>query len=222
MKKNFDCDEDKDNLPCEQVDGCADCLVEDACKAEEAMTRRLFEEVTPDIERFDAWSGPHGFLFDEMTHPTKLALSQQFLDAADQLVDRIRQQECEDYRLAFPALFLYRHAIELIVKCALGGDVEGHRLDELADILQRRCQEQHKQDVPTWIMDRLNEFARHDPNSTAFRYAESTDRKTKQRVWLIDSAHVDLYHLQRAMTVLYTALANVVGKIRGQEHHDPA
>lgn len=179
--------------------------------ADEPLTRPLFEEPTPDIERPDAWSGPHGFLFDGMTIPNPLELSRQFLDAADQLVERVRRQECEDYRIAFPALYLYRHAIELALKCALGGDARGHRLDVLADVLQARCREQHGQDVPAWIMERLRELARHDPTSTAFRYTDGRLR------WMIeDGAHVDLYHLQRAMTALHNALASVVGRIDGR------
>lgn len=184
--------------------------------SEEAMTRPLFDESLEGIEREDEWSGPHGFLFDPMTYPIRPELSQQFLDAANLLTRAILRKEFEDYKLANPVLFLYRHSIELILKCALGGDAEGHRLDVLADIFAHRCKEQYGQDVPAWITARLKEIAKVDPNSTAFRYAENWDATSKRHVPVCGEFHVNLHHLQRAMTALHTALAGVVGKIKGE------
>lgn len=183
---------------------------------EDAMERPLFDESMEDIERADEWSGPHGFLFDPMTYPTKVELARQFLDAAILLTKTIQRKEFEDYKLANPVLFLYRHSIELILKCAVGGDVDGHKLDVLADIFARRCKEQYSQDVPAWITARLKEIAKFDPNSTAFRYAEIWDSQSKRHVLAHGEFHINLDHLQRAMIALFTALEGVVGKIKAQ------
>jgi hypothetical protein len=67
----------------------------------EAMTRPLFEEPTEDIGRPDEWSEPLGFLFDPMFDQSKPVLSQQFLDAANLLVESVRRMDCEDYKLTF-------------------------------------------------------------------------------------------------------------------------
>jgi hypothetical protein len=195
-------------------------MIGDATEAvftEETMTRPLFDVSLEGIEREDEWSGPHGFLFDPMTIPTQAELSRQFLDAANLLAEAILRKEVADYTLTNPVIFLYRHSVELILKSALGGNAEGHKLDALADTFARRCKEQHGQDVPAWITARLKEIARVDPNSTAFRYAEKWDAASKRHVRIDSSFHVDLHHLQRSMAALHTALAGVVGKIRGQD-----
>ena len=152
-----------------------------------------------------------------MTNPIRPELSGQFLDAANLLVEMILRKEYEDYKLANPVLYLYRHSIELILKCALGGDADGHRLDVLADIFARRCMEQYDQEVPSWIITRLKEIAKVDPNSTAFRYAENWDAGTKTRAPFSGEFYVNLHHLQQAMNALHVTLAGVVGKIKGQE-----
>lgn len=210
-------DETKDESPCTEVYGCADCLMEDACQLERAMMRPLFNHSFEGIQREDERSEPHGFLFEAMTYPTKPELSQQLLDAANQLADAIISKEVADYTLVYPTMFLYRHSIELILKCALGGDAGGHKLDQLADTFARHCKEQYGQEVPAWITARLKEIARVDPNSTAFRYAENWDAKSKRKAPLAEEFHVDLHHLRRSMAVLHTALSRVVGKLRRQE-----
>jgi hypothetical protein len=216
IENSFD-DEGDDNSLCSDAHGCADCLMERVCELEQAMTRPLFDASFEGIERQDEWSGPHGFLFEPMTYPSKSELSRQFLNAAEGLVDAILRKEVADYTLAYPAMFLYRHSIELVLKCALGGDADGHKLIDLADIFARRCKEQHGQEVPAWITARLKEIAAVDPNSTAFRYAENRVAKSKLRVPFYGEFHVDLHHLRRSMAVLHAALSGVIGKIDAQE-----
>src|ERR1019366_6638655 len=98
------------------------------------MSRPIFEEPTPEIERTDPWSGPQGFMIGGMALPTKAELGQQYFDAASILIEAIRRGDCEDYRLANPALFLYRHWIELTIKSLIGPGVKGHDLGELAEM----------------------------------------------------------------------------------------
>lgn len=205
---------EEDVLPCAIAGGCDDCLYGEACERERAMKRPLFDRTLENISRENEWSGPHGFLLDPMTYPTRPELARQFLDAANQLADAIHAKDVADYTLAFPALFLYRHAIELILKCALGGDLSGHKLTDLADEFARRCCAQYGQEVPSWVTDRLKEIANVDPNSTAFRYAENWDKSQNAYVPIEADFHVDLGHLRRSMTILYEALSGVIGKIK--------
>ena len=186
-----------------------------AVYTKETMTRPLFEEPTEDIGRSDEWSEPLGFLFDPMFDQSKPVLSQQFLDAANLLVESVRRMDCEDYKLTFPVLFLYRHSIELVLKAALGKKTNEHRLDVLSYQFSLLCKEQYGQSVPRWITDRLKEIAEIDPNSEAFRYAEIKDKTSKDYKPLLLERHVNIHHLQRAMTALHSALAGVVGKLDG-------
>ena len=52
-------------------------------------------------------------------------------DAANLLIDAIKRDEMEDYKLVNPSLFLYRHAIELMLKSFVGSF--GHDLASLAE-----------------------------------------------------------------------------------------
>ncbi len=65
--------------------------------------------------------------------PTKIELSQQYFDAANTLIQTIRKWECEDYKLVYPVLFLYRHALELMLKWIMHSTANHHKLDVLAD-----------------------------------------------------------------------------------------
>jgi hypothetical protein len=180
---------------------------------DEARTRPLFEEVTPAIYREDAWSGPHGFLFDAMTLPDGEEMSRQFLNAADHLVEGIRRREHEDYRMVYPVLFLYRHAIELLLKSALHNSAKHHRLDTLfADL---RCLYSHAtgHDAPQWMTARIAELAQFDPISTAFRYPE-----VDKAAWKAAGLHVDVYHLRRAIHELHGAILAISLAIQTRRH----
>jgi hypothetical protein len=81
--------------------------------SDEQMHRPLFEEPTPAIERQDALEAPLGFLIGGGANLSPQHLAQQYFDAASLLTETIRNGDLEDYRLANPVLYLYRHSIEL-------------------------------------------------------------------------------------------------------------
>jgi len=172
---------------------------------EDAMTRPLFEEPGPHIERADAWSGPQGFLLGGLAERTdRLNIAQDYMEAAYVLTEAIKKGDWEDYRLANPVLFLYRHSIELFLKGVMGETRKIHRLADLADGFAKFIQQRYRKDVPPWITARLKEIAAVDPNSTAFRYGGHVGA---------DEVYISLPHLQDAMVALNWALASVVGGI---------
>jgi hypothetical protein len=180
---------------------------------EEAMTRPLFQEPSPEIEREDPWSGPKGFMFGGMAQATVASLAEEYFDAANLIIDCVKRNEVEDYRLAHAALFLYRHSIELILKAAVGKYDRIHDLGRLANSFADMVKSRHGQNVPVWIMRRLKELAVFDPGSLAFRYGVNRDPLTKRDVPLDGEVYVDLFHLQQAMKALNTALVSVVSEI---------
>jgi hypothetical protein len=97
------------------------------------MMRPLFEEPTVEIEREDPWVGPKGFMLGGWSIPTRSEMAKQYLEAADALVDAIKQNETEDYRIANPVLFLYRHATEMTLKGIMYSAPKTHDLSRLAD-----------------------------------------------------------------------------------------
>ena len=179
----------------------------------EAMTRPLFQEPSEDIMREDPWSGPKGFMFGGMSHASTASLAEEYFAAANLIIDAIKRNEVEDYKLANAALFLYRHSFELILKAALGKPKQIHDLGKLADSFAHTVKECYREDVPTWIMRRLKELAAIDPGSLAFRYGDYVDPLDKKNTRLNGEIYIDLDHLQTAMKALNTALVGAVGEI---------
>lgn len=180
----------------------------------EAMTRPLFEEPGDHIVREDPFSGPQGFMVGDEFIPTRIEMAQQYFDAAYLLLESIKRGDWEDYKLVSPALFLYRHSLELLIKGLLGASPRTHDLSELADMLDAAFTARWGRSVPGWITARLKEIAAIDPGSTAFRYGENYDRTIKANVPPVPSAmYVSLPHLQRAMLTLNAALQGAIAEV---------
>jgi hypothetical protein len=147
-------------------------------------------------------------------------MGQQYFDAANLLIDAIKRDELEDYKLVNPVLFLYRHSIEMLLKSFIGST--GHNLAALADGFEAAVNNRVGRAPAAWIMARLKEIARIDPNSTAFRYSENYDRTLKQNVCVEGEIYVSLNHLEEAMKVLWIALLSVweSGKIPASQFLD--
>ena len=178
----------------------------------------LFAEPTEDCQREDPFSGPMGFMFGGIFVPTRLELSLQYYDAANLLLDAIKKQRIEDYALTNPALFLFRHALELVLKAILerrpGGAPAGHDLAVLLQHLQGFAKDRFNQDVPEWIVRRIEEFAEIDPGSTAFRYGKDRyEGKGSTPTSIAEEVYVGLPHLQAVMKELYTALAHAIDRM---------
>jgi len=180
---------------------------------EEAMRRPIFEEPSDASVREDPWSGPQGFMIGGMSLPTRNELSRQYFDAAHLLMESIKNREWEDYKLVNPALFLYRHSVELLVKDLIGAQTKTHDLSTLADQLNATTLTRDGVEAPPWIVARLKEIARIDPGATAFRYAENYSRMQKRDVPVDGEVYANLNHLQRAMLTLYTALSGNVPEV---------
>jgi|SRR5882762_6635186 len=184
--------------------------------SEDQMRRPLFEELTDDHERIDAWEEPLGFLVGGMANMKPQDLAEQYFDAASLLTNIIQNRDYEDYRLTNPTLFLYRHVIELLLKAAISPTApKEHRLDILADKFVTSIKDEFDADVPDWIVTRIKELAKIDPGSTAFRYNENWDKTAKKDIPVDGEFHVNLRHLQSTMKALYTALTGAIDEIRG-------
>lgn len=188
---------------------------------EEAMTRPLFEELTGDHAREDAWSGPHGFAIGGMMQANTASLAEEYFAAANELVNGIKEKRIADYQVGNAALFLYRHSCELILKAALPDSKRTHDLSRLTDNFVEMVNEKYGQDVPAWIVRRMKELAAIDPNSTAFRYGNYGTPIDAGDAPIEFEAYVSLSHLQAAMLALNTALISAVAEI-GLGRHGPA
>jgi hypothetical protein len=184
---------------------------------QQAMTRRIFEEPGPHIERVDAFSAPHGFLFGDQSgmggSPDYLSLAQDYMEAAYVLTEAILRGDWEDCMLAEPLMYLYRHATELFLKGVTRLDEKHHDLAALADEFASFFQKQYGREMPEWVSRRLKEIASVDPKSTMFRYGKTYDSKAKRDYVIPGEHHVNLLHLQDAMVALNWAIASTVGGV---------
>jgi hypothetical protein len=137
-------------------------------------------------------------------------IGQQYFDAADALVELITSQAIEDYKLGNPVIYLYRHSIELFLKEILPG-TWGHNLEALAGKFEAFVRAEFAATVPDWIIGRLNEISRLDPDSATFHYNQNP--KLLQE----GEFHVDLLHLQHTMHALNTALVGVIAAVACRE-----
>jgi hypothetical protein len=192
----------------EAAAGDIEAILETKLGREKILQRPLFGEPTDDIERIDAWEGPVGFMIGGMVADIPLQqLGQDYYDAAFLLTKIIQSRDCEDFRIANPTLFLYRHSIELILKAAIGKKKFTHRLEDLAKEFTVVVKRELNEDVPSWIIARIKELAKIDPGSTAFRYAESKGAEDGCELY------VDLLYLQSTMKALNTTLIELCRKM---------
>lgn len=173
-------------------------------------TQPLFEEPSLAMERDDPWSGPKGFVLGGMALPCKEKLAEEYFRAADLLVELIQNDRCEDYKLVNPVLYLYRHSLELLLKAGLTNEVTGHSLATLADKLKIQIADQPDLADHDWIFCRISEISKHDPGSTAFRYAENKDKSTKKSVPVDGEIYISLNHLKESMRELFSELARLL------------
>lgn len=173
----------------------------------------LFVELSEEHQREDAYSGPHGFVVGGEFIPTTLEMAEQYLHAANILADTIRRQEQEDFRIANPVLFLYRHALELVLKGLLRSSSNHHRLDALAADLRAHVRKNYQQEVPSWILERLQEISALDPNSMSFRYGEEKYDGRKSFSPVPGPTYAGVEMLRRSINELFTALAGAAKKM---------
>lgn len=180
---------------------------------EEQMHRPLFEEPTEALERPSKWSEPLGFMVGGMANQKYQHLGQQYYDAACHLVECIKHQDVADCDVANPVLYLYRHSIELFLKAIMQGAAKTHSLDTLAEEYRTFIKEEFGAECPEWIIGRMKELGAIDPNSTAFRYSMNYDKAAKVDTPVDGEFHVNLHHLQSAMTALNVALVGTIAMV---------
>jgi hypothetical protein len=180
---------------------------------EDQMNRPLFEEPTAALERPDHWSEPLGFMVGGLANQKYQHLGQQYYNAAYHLVECIKHQDIADYEVANPVLYLYRHSIELFLKAIMLGAAKTHSLDTLADEYRGFIKSEFDAECPDWIIMRMKELGSIDPNSTAFRYNMNYNKITKSDAPVDGEFHVNLHHLQSAMTALNVALVGTIAMV---------
>lgn len=154
----------------------------------------IFQDPPKDVE--EDWSG---FVIGGMAQTDELSLARSYKLAADAVAARALRLSDLSYELAYPALYLYRHALELYLKLIVQPVTPTHGIAKLAGQFEAIVRSKLQQQLPDWVMDRLREFADIDPESQAFRYTK--DRKGQQ-MQVPGEWWVSFRHLRRTMNGL--------------------
>jgi hypothetical protein len=107
------------------------------------LARPLFSEDWESAQRADQWSFPKGIMRDAMVASDidKRTLADHYFEGAEAIIRLVLQNRVEDYVVAAPVLYLYRHSVELYLKVAIekktgkpylalkGKRENGHELD---------------------------------------------------------------------------------------------
>lgn len=162
----------------------------------------IFQDPPDDLD--ENWSG---FLIGGMAVTDEFNLARAYKLAGDATVEKASQAGDLSYELAYPILFLYRHAIELYLKLIVRPDNPNHGLTALADQFCILVNQRLNQTVPDWVRKRLGEFSEVDPNSQAFRYAR--DRQGELPLVRSGEWWVEFGHLRKTMDVLVAGFERV-------------
>lgn len=185
----------------------------------EEMWQPLFKVPTEELEREDEWSWPKGFLIGGWATYSNRQIAQQYFDAANVLVEAIKQNQRADFELAFPVIYLYRHFLELMLKSILDSQPKTHDIGKLTSAVEALVQVRYGQLLPALIKAWLMEFGARDRQSTAYRYGEVRDIVSKSDAPIPTEEHVELLNLQAAMDATYTVLSRLLDEIQPAERH---
>ena len=133
---------------------------------------RVFGE--PPDELDETWV--HGMLVGGMAaEPDQLTLARAYADAASHLIDPALASG-EPWRLCYPILYLYRHALELYLKTALPPSRRPrHDLRPLLRQFETLVHDQLGVVIPDHVLDDLRTLATIDPDAQGFRYTHTRE-----------------------------------------------
>lgn len=113
------------------------------------------------------------------------------------------------YRLEYPMLFLYRHSLELFLKCNIPKKIKSHNLDKLLAAFILHLKETYDVDISKgWFANTIREFSQIDPLGQSFRYSKNinddeaipTDHILNYKEWSIALSNISFIFLYLHMT----------------------
>jgi hypothetical protein len=109
--------------------------------------------------------------------------------AGDRLIETALKNE-EVQELFYPAIYNYRHAIELYLKALSGRQEQKHDLAWLYSEFVKTLKRRFDQTQPDWFENLIATFHDFDPYGTIFRYGGNTEK---------GEVFVDYHRLQKHM-----------------------
>ena len=138
---------------------------------EVSTSKPIFQEPPEHVD--ETWT--HGAMLGGMCGYDEQELAESYFAAGDALVQSVLDGKHDGRNMINPVMYVYRHAIELYLKCIVQPPVRNHNL---ASLLERFCQhvrERSQEPIPAWITKPISELAAYDRGSDVFRYESDRD-----------------------------------------------
>ena len=129
-------------------------------------------------------------------------IARSYRRAATTLIEKALDERLS-WEIVYPVLFLYRHAVEINLKSLFPSSLKQHSLVEMIEKVDQQIRNVLHPAEADWVRSRLEEFAKIDPQSTAFRYAGS---KLNGHLRHDGEWWIDFGHLQQTMEIILNLL----------------
>jgi len=130
-------------------------------------------------------------------------IARQYRAAADLILSHSVKNDTV-WEVVLPALFLYRHAIEIRLKAIVRPTKMSHNLVELARNLDGRLSKKLSASLPVELLDRIAELEAVDPRADAFRFTADT----KNKPHFLNEVWVQLAYLREVVAWIEEELEN--------------
>jgi hypothetical protein len=126
-------------------------------------------------------------------------IAEIYLRAAETLVERGLADD-RAHEVVLPVLFLYRHALELLLKVAVQPTKLNHDIAALVGDLDALLVTKRGAGLAPGLVARVAEVATFDPRADAFRFTSSANKRSSGAPHFPDEIWVDLRRLRDAMS----------------------
>lgn len=133
----------------------------------------------------------------------KLTLAKSYKKAGDSLIEIGIDDETER-DIIYPAIYNYRHAIELYLKSLIKKEKQTHDLKKLYEFVKEILTKKIGVEPPKWFENLILAFDDFDPSGTTFRYAIPIGK---------DEMFIDLVHIKKLMNWLDESIERIGNRI---------
>jgi len=137
-------------------------------------------------------------------------LAESYFLAGDMLIAGVAKGDADARELLNPVMFVYRHGIELYLKCIVRPARKNHSLSALLEAFCHHVRKGYGETVPAVVTKPISEFAKYDQRSDVFRYATDREGKTHEPLQYDGEFWIDLPALRAAMAVLRYSFRRVL------------
>jgi hypothetical protein len=162
----------------------------------------IFQEPPPTID--ETWT--HGAMLGGMCGYDEQQMAESYFAAGDSLISAVLDGQRDGRHMINPVMYVYRHGVELYLKCIVRPSVRDHNLASLLERFCRHVRARYREPIPRWVTKPISELAAYDPGSDTFRYDTDRDGRyfqTDGESW------VDLRTVRKEMSRLLFAFRRV-------------